>query len=132
MVNRFASQKNIFGKYDIRGIYPGEIDEILVADVASALASKVFKKGPVILGHDARNSSPSLYKAAYEALGNKGVKVLGIGMMTTPMLIFFIKDLNATGGIMITASHNPGEYNGIKAATEDGSPISGEDIYKLL
>ena len=86
----------------------------------------------MVLGHDARNSSSSLHQSAKDALEKEGVEVLDIGMMTTPMLAFLINNLKADGGIMITASHNPKEYNGVKAARGNGEPIGGEEIYKLL
>jgi len=86
-----------------------------------------------VLGRDARNGSPSLYASAQKALGEiAGITIEDVGIMTTPMLVFLINHLGASGGIMITASHNPKSDNGIKAAGENGEPISGEEMYKLL
>jgi phosphomannomutase len=125
--------KEIFREYDIRGIYPDQINEGLVSVITEALAQKVFKKGDVVIGHDARLSSPQLYKVALRALGKyKDLKVIEAGMITTPMLNFLIVHLEACGGMMITASHNPGEYNGIKAINQGAAPISGKDILKFL
>ncbi len=127
-----ASRRAAFKKYDIRGVYPGMVNEDLVSVVAKSLAAKVFKKGTVILGRDVRKSSPSLYEAAKLALGGfKDIKVEDVGLMTTPMLVFLIHHLGAVGGVMITASHNPKEDNGIKAADTKG-PIGGEEIWELI
>lgn len=128
-----VSRKAAFRAYDIRGVYPQMVDEALVAAVAKGLGEKVFKRGKVILGRDARNSSPSLYESAKEALGRiEGIEIEDVGLMTTPMLAFLINHLGATGGIMITASHNPKEDNGVKAAGASGEPIGGEEIFKLI
>ncbi len=129
----FISKRAAFKKYDIRGVYPEMVDEALTAAVAGALGKKVFKKGKVILGRDVRNSSPSLYESAKKALMEiDGISIEDVGLMTTPMLAFLVNRLGASGGIMITASHNPKEDNGIKAMNANGEPISGEEIFKLI
>ncbi|MBU2101554.1 hypothetical protein KKH05_02445 [Patescibacteria group bacterium] len=132
-----SSKKESFKEYDIRGIYPVGIDEELIREVVRALVEKVFIKGKVVVGHDARNSSPSLYEAAInEFERHEGFDVIKVGMMTTPMLAFLIKDTEAVGGICITASHNPKEYNGIKTAKrEEGigiKVVGGKEIYSLI
>ena len=97
------------------------------------LGERAFKKGKVILGRDVRNSSPSLYESAKKALGEiDGIEVEDVGIMTTPMLAFLVNHLGASGGIMITASHNPKEDNGIKAAGVNGEAIGGEAMYQLI
>jgi len=122
-----------FKKYDIRGAYPQLVDEELVYVVVKNLGEKVFKKGKVILGRDVRNSSPSLYESAKKALLEiKEVTIEDVGIITTPMLTFLINHLGASGGVMITASHNPKGDNGIKASGEGGEPISGEEMLKLI
>ena len=132
MTMDLTSRRAAFKKYDIRVVYPEMINEDLVAVVARGLAAKVFKKGKVILGRDARSSSPSLYESAKLALGEfEDIKVEDVGLMTTPMLVFLIHHLGAVGGIMITASHNPKEDNGVKAADTKG-PIGGEEMWKLI
>jgi len=125
--------KEVFSKFDIRGMYPDKVEEELVKVVAKTLAEKVFKKGKVILGMDARLSSPSLYKAAKEVLATlKEIELIEANLITTPMLTFLVNDLSARGGMMITASHNPKEYNGIKATRAGGEPISGEEIFDMI
>lgn len=128
-----SDKKRVFSKYDIRGIYPDQIDEELVGVVSKVLAEKIFPSGKIVVGHDARVSSPSLYATAIDALSQyEDVEIIEVGLITTPMLTFLIKHLEADGGITITASHNPKEYNGIKVAKADGDPVSGEEIYTLL
>jgi len=130
-----ASRKMVFKGYDIRGTYPDQINEELVEEVSRALIKKVFGKGKVVVGHDVRKSSPQLYKAVLGALkALEGVEVLEVGLMTTPMLAFLIKDTNAVGGICITASHNPKEYNGLKMIKggEDLKVVGGKEIYELM
>ena len=126
-------KKVAFSKYDIRGIYPDQINEEVVEAVSRILAEKVFKSGKIVLGHDARNSSPNLYEAARNAFSEyKDIEVLEAGLITTPMLTFLINHLDTVGGVTITASHNPKEYNGMKIAKAGGDPVSGEEIYDML
>lgn len=124
--------ESIFKAYDIRGIYPDEVNEELAKSVASTLSNKFLKEGTVVVGRDVRLGSEEMYKEAIDALKEDGREVINAGLMTTPMLTFLVNDLNAAGGMMITASHNPKEYNGIKMLGEKGVPISGEDIRKAL
>ncbi len=123
----------IFKAYDIRGRYPGELDEKIAAGVAKALAENLFKKGKVVVAHDARLSSPELYRAILEALKIENLKleIVEVGLATTPMFYFLVNDLKAGGGLMVTASHNPKEYNGIKAVGPKAAAISGTEIYEL-
>lgn len=128
----FSAKREAFKKYDIRGRYPEMVDENLVYAVAKALGEKIFQKGKVILGRDVRHSSPSLYEAAKGALEAVGLEVEDVGIITTPMLAFLVNHLGASGGMMITASHNPKEDNGVKAANAKGEPISGEEMFELI
>ncbi|HEY4498222.1 MAG TPA: hypothetical protein VJA63_01125 [Candidatus Paceibacterota bacterium] len=121
--------RDIFGAYDIRGRYPGEIDEVITAEIVAGLAEKIFKKGKIVVGFDARKSSPALYEAA---LGVLGGRALPAGMITTPMLYFLVNKLKTSGGIMVTASHNPKDWNGLKVVGKRGAPISGDEIQRLL
>jgi len=129
-------QDKIFGRYDIRGLYPDEIDEGVVDSVADVLAREVFKKGKIVLGRDGRNSSPDLYEAAKRALERfESIEVVDAGLMTTPMLYFLVNDLETSGGIMITASHDAKERNGIKAVRRgegESGFISGDEIKDML
>ena len=128
-----TSRRAAFKKYDIRGAYPEMVDEGLVYAVTKGLGEKVFKKGKVILGRDVRHSSPSLYASAQRALQEiEGIIIEDVGVMTTPMLAFLINHLGASGGIMITASHDPKGDNGVKAAGANSEPINGEEMFKLI
>ena len=116
---------NIFRAYDIRGIYPQEINEAVVYKVGKALF-KLLKPKKIVVGRDARLSSPALRDALVKGLTESGINVVDIGLSTTPMLYFGVNFLNADGGVEISASHNPGEYNGLKIVRERAIPISGE------
>lgn len=123
----------IFKAYDIRGKYPEQIDEAAVAKIAGALG-KFWGKGKIIIGHDARLSSPSLYKTFLKTLVASGYTLnpIPVGMITTPMLYFLVNHFKAAGGIMITASHNPKEDNGVKAVGPKAVPIGGKEILGLI
>ena len=122
----------LFKAYDVRGVYPGEINEGAVCEISRTLG-KFFKRGTVVLGRDARISSPRLYNAARNALlENKSMKILAAGMITTPELYFLVNYFKANGGIMITASHNPPKYNGMKVVGAGAGPISGEDVRRYV
>ena len=133
--------KKIFKAYDVRGKYPKEINTSVVTVIVQALVvyatslnkNKKVKKR-VIVGHDNRLSSPELYKAPVTALRqNKNViDVHEGGLMTTPMMYFLVNHRSAVLGIIITASHNPTEYNGLKAVGLGAEPFSGEKIHNLL
>ncbi|TSC83090.1 MAG: phosphomannomutase [Parcubacteria group bacterium Gr01-1014_19] len=122
----------IFKAYDVRGRYPDEINEEAVAETASVLAKR-WKKGKVLIGHDARLSSPSLYKAISRSLvvGRKSLVVVSLGECTTPMFYFWCHRLKSPG-IMITASHNPKDFNGLKVVGPTGEVISGSEIKKWI
>lgn len=123
--------KKLFRGYDVRGKYPKEIDERVVAEISSGLA-KSFDSGELVLGHDARRSSPKLYKAAIRAIeaANPKLAVVKLGLVSTPLLYFLVNKVGAEGGIMITASHNPKNYNGLKVVGRMAEPWSGGKIYK--
>jgi len=124
--------QSIFRAYDIRGRYPEELDERVVAEIASIL-TRYFKKGKIVLGHDNRLSSPSLYAALVKVFEKeKKFTLEKAGMVTTPMLYFLVHDLKASGGVVVTASHSPKEYNGLKAVGQKAMMISGKDIYGLF
>lgn len=133
MNSDLSSRKSAFKEYDIRGAYPDEVDENLTKEVVKTLAEKVFVKGKVLVGRDGRNSSPSLYQEAINTLKEfSDIEVVEIDLVTTPTLYFLVNDLNAVGGLMITASHNEKEFNGIKAVREKAEFIGGKEIYQLL
>lgn len=121
--------RDIFGAYDIRGRYPGEINEVITQKIISGLSREILEKGKIVVGHDARKSSPALYRACLKVLGSRAIRA---GMITTPMLYFLVNKLKAGGGIMVTASHNPKEWNGLKVAGPKAVPISGDEIEQAL
>jgi len=114
----------IFKTYDIRGIYPQEIDEDGVFKIAQAFA-QILKPKTVVLGRDVRISSEALFESAKDGLVKAGVKVVDIGKISTDMLYFAVSYYNLDGGITITASHNPREYNGMKMITKNSAPVFG-------
>ena len=121
----------IFRDYDIRGLYPREIDASIAYAVAQSYA-KLFRPKEVVLGSDVRLSSPELAKAAERGFCDAGVDVIDIGVVTTDMLYFTVAYYNLPGGITITGSHNPKEYNGIKLVKEKAFPVSsGSGIEEL-
>ena len=115
---------SIFRAYDIRGIYPKELNEKIVEKLGKAFGT--FNPGKIVIGMDARLSSPALKKNFMKGLISTGCEAIDIGMVTTPISMFAIKHLKADGGVMITASHNPKEYNGLKFYFKDAIPISYE------
>ena len=125
--------KSIFKAYDVRGKYPKEINE-KDAEIISGVLAAHFRSGEVVVGHDARKSSPKLYRAAIRGLEKTDSKItlIKVGLITTPLLYFLVNRVGAKGGVMVTASHNPKEYNGIKAVGINAEPISGKDIWKMV
>lgn len=122
----------IFRAYDIRGKYPEKLNEKTIEEISPALI-RLFSGKKIVLGRDVRLSSPKLYQTLAKRLSVKGgPKIIKGGIMTTPMLYFLATFLKAGGGIMVTASHNPKEYNGLKIVGPAATPISGAEIFKLL
>ena len=116
---------SVFRAYDVRGVYPDELNEGLASHIARATA--VFLKAKrLVIGRDGRNSSPSLHKAVIDALVKEGIEVLDIGLCTSPWFYFAIVHQNADGGLMVTASHNPKNYNGLKIQREKSIPLNVE------
>lgn len=130
---------SIFRAYDVRGIYPIQINEKVVADITKALI-KYFKpkakhkKPKIVVGYDARLSSPILYRSVLKRFKIQDLrfKIYEAGIITTPMIYFLVNYFKAQGGIMITASHNPKNYNGLKVIKEKAIPFSGKEIKKLI
>jgi phosphomannomutase len=115
----------IFKAYDIRGLYPGEIDEDIARQIGRAFVAYLNARR-VGVSRDMRVSSPSLAAAFIEGATRQGADVVDYGMMATDMLYFASVTDALDGGAQITASHNPGEYNGIKMVREQAQPLSGE------
>lgn len=116
---------SIFKAYDIRGIYPSQIDEDAVYKIAQAYAKFTGAKN-VALGRDVRTSGNVLWEAVKQGLVEHGVDVIDIGIVSTDMLYFAVANYGYDGGITISASHNPAEYNGMKMVKAGAVPISGD------
>src|SRR5262245_33610684 len=114
-----------FKAYDIRGRIPDELDPGLARDTARAYAEFV-KPRRVAVGYDIRLSSPEFAAAVRDGLVESGVDVVDIGRCGTEQVYFATFHLGLDGGIMITASHNPADYNGIKLVREGARPISAD------
>jgi len=115
-----------FGTNGIRGIFSEDFTLEFVHDMTLSIGT-YFKKGPVLIGYDGRDSSPIICKIVSAALNSIGIDCNVAGIVPTPCLEFAVKSLGYSGGIMITASHNPPQYNGIKPAANDGVEISRDD-----
>jgi phosphomannomutase len=122
----------ILREYDIRGIVGQTLAPADARAIGRTFGTLVRRAGgkAVALGYDGRLSSPSLQEACVAGLRESGVDVLRIGMCATPMLYFAVYELSADGGIMITGSHNPPDYNGFKMMFGK-KPFYGADIQKL-
>jgi len=115
-----------FGTNGIRGIFGEDFTLEFVHDMTLAIGT-YFDKGPILIGFDGRDSSPAISKVVSSALNSIGIDCNIAGIVPTPCLEFAVKTLGYSGGFMITASHNPPQYNGIKPAANDGVEISRED-----
>ena len=113
---------NIFKAYDIRGRYPEELDEAMAYLVGKASAVHL-EAHTLVVGRDARLHSPALADALCQGILDAGVNVFDLGQATTPMVYFAVEHLNTDGGIMVSASHNPGGYNGFKICREHAIPV---------
>lgn len=115
-----------FGTNGIRGVFSEDLTLEFMHDMTLAIAT-YFKEGPVLVGIDGRKSSPVISKIVCSALNSVGLDSSYVGLVPTPCLEYAVKEYGYVGGIMITASHNPPQYNGIKPVAGDGVEISRED-----
>ena len=124
--------KSIFREYDIRGIFPDELNEDSIAEIAKSIAHKCHKElvDEVVNARDGRLSGPSLLQSLQESLNKHGINTINIGLATSPLLYYAAKKQASKSGIMITGSHNPKNYNGIKLVIDD-KPVSGTEIFEL-
>lgn len=122
----------IFRDYDIRGIVGEDLNEEFARVFGRAYGTFLVRKGTkdTVVGYDARESSSSYYEACIEGLISTGVNVVRIGLVTSPMMYWARKYYRIDGGLAITASHNPPEYNGFKPCEGNGA-MFGEGLQKL-
>ena len=124
-----------FKAYDLRGRVPDQLNEGMAREIGLAYA-RFLRPREVVVGHDIRLSSPSLAAALMDGLTSAGIDVRDIGQCGTEEVYFGTAHLGTDGGIMVTASHNPSDYNGMKFVREEARPISADtglnDIRDLL
>jgi len=121
----------IFKSYDIRGIYPSQLNEKIAYRIGQVFIEHTKAKR-VAIGRDCRLSSPSLFKALSKGIIDRGADVYNIGEVPTECLYFTVGNYDYDGGIMITASHNPKEYNGFKMVKKKVGVIRGEEIGRIF
>lgn len=125
---------SIFKAYDIRGTYPDQFNEEVAYRIARAYA-QFMKPKLVVLGYDMRTSGPAIAEQVKRGLMDQGADVIQIGLTSTPMYYYSVNALNGDAGIMITASHNPGQYNGFKLTGPGAVPsikfIANDELYRL-
>lgn len=115
-----------FKAYDVRGKIPEELDEELVYKIGVAYANEMDPSGKVVTGRDVRDSSLKLQDALNRGLMDAGVDVVDAGLCGTETIYFASSQAGIAGGLMVTASHNPKGYNGIKPIGKAGMPMTGE------
>jgi phosphomannomutase len=125
----------IFKAYDVRGLYPSELDESVFSDIGRAFVAYLHAR-QIGLGRDMRTSSPALAAAFLEGARTQGADVVDFGLIGTDMLYFGVASGRLDGGAQITASHNPKQYNGAKMVRQEAFPLSGDagisDIREML
>ena len=122
-------KKQMFGTNGVRGVVGETMTPALVLKIGAALGS--MRKGTIAVGRDTRTSGEALAHALKAGLLMTGCDVVDMGILPTPALQYIIKTGRFSGGAMITASHNPPEYNGVKVIEADGTEMSDEEIIRL-
>ena len=125
--------ESIFREYDIRGIVPSQINEASIKIISNAIAKKCNDENinELALGRDGRLSGEQILNLLSQELRSLGINIVNIGIVTSPLLYYAAKKLSSKSGIMITGSHNPKNYNGLKIVIND-SPVSGLEILSLV
>jgi phosphomannomutase len=118
--------QNIFKAYDVRGVYPSEVDEDAARAIGAAFVA-YLNATRVAIGRDMRLSSPAMAAAFIDGATSQGCDVVDYGMIPTDMLYFAVARDGHDGGVQITASHNPKQYNGMKMVRREAFPLSGEE-----
>jgi phosphomannomutase len=116
----------VFKAYDVRGISGKELTPELAQAIGRAFADVLPEAGPVAVGHDMRPDSSKLAAAFMDGVALQGREVVNIGLISTDMLFFAVGHYKFAGGAVITASHNPGQYNGIKFCREEARPFGAD------
>src|SRR5712691_9999802 len=116
----------IFKAYDVRGIYPQEVNEDIARAIGRAFVS-YLKAKRIAVGRDMRLSSPALSAAFIDGATAQGADVVDYGMIPTDLLYFAVARDRHDGGVEVTASHNPQQFNGMKMVRQEAFPLSGED-----
>jgi len=125
-----VGSKRLFGTNGIRGVVNEELTPQMATKIGAAIGS-YFRRGNLLVGYDSRTSSPLLSRAVIGGLNSVGCDVLDAGMAPTPAVQFWVRRHGIDGGIMITASHNPPKYNGIKVIWNDGIELSREQEVEI-
>jgi phosphomannomutase len=115
----------VFKAYDVRGIYPSELDEEGAYAIGRAFVEQ-FEPKRIAVGHDMRVSSPSMTEAVIRGASEGGTDVLELGLVGTEMVYFAVGELGLDGGVAVTASHNPKDYTGMKIVRSGALPVGGE------
>jgi phosphomannomutase len=115
----------VFKAYDVRGIYPDDMDEAGAYAIGRAYVDE-FEPRRIAVGRDMRLSSPSMAEAVMRGAADSGAEVLDLGMVGTEMLYFAVGELQLDGGVEVTASHNPKEYTGMKIVRRGALPVGGD------
>ena len=115
-----------FKAYDIRGKVPEELNEKMAYDIGRAYITEIKPQGAVVIGRDIRESSPGISRAVIHGINEAGVDTMDIGLCGTEMVYFASSLEGMGGGIMVTASHNPKGYNGIKMVGKGARPVSAD------
>ena len=115
----------VFKAYDVRGLYPDELDEEGAYAIGRAYVQQ-FEPRRIAVGRDMRLSSPQMAAAVIRGAAAEGAEVLDLGLVGTEIVYFAVGELELDGGIMVTASHNPKEYTGMKIVRRGALPVGGE------
>jgi phosphomannomutase len=115
----------VFKAYDVRGLYPSELDESGAYAIGRAYVEQ-FEPRRIAVGRDMRLSAPSMAQAVIEGAADGGADVVDLGMVGTEMVYFGVGELGLDGGIMVTASHNPKDYTGMKIVRRGALPVGGD------
>jgi phosphomannomutase / phosphoglucomutase len=122
----------VFREYDVRGVVGKDLNEEFVFNLGRAIGTYARSKNisQMTVGHDCRLSSPDFYNYIIRGLNSTGINTIGIGLCATPMLYFSIRHLDVSGGVIVTGSHNPPDFNGFKICIGNDT-IYGDEIQEL-